>query len=177
MAAEQVKVVVGQTWTNYDDGGKVYTITRIDNSVGVCYIIRNGSEREFGCLDADGYPYSWCGDWQVVSSDTRVKVKPGQTYRSPNGSQYTISHVDNNRAYVFDLGKKSGETESFGAITKDGYPDVWGSWKLIEDSKEEAPKQIKANNQDALMAFFSQPQPGNCKCGMLKKECPYHRED
>lgn len=40
-----------------------------------------------------------------------------------------------------------------------------------------SPSRAANNHEESqeLMDFFSRPQPGNCKCGGPKSECPYHK--
>ena len=181
MAAEHIKVAAGQIWKDRTNG-KEFTITRVD--AYSCYFIKNGQEREFAELTIDGFPDGWFGDWHVVNAKTSngpIKVAIGQVYVNRAGDRYTVTSIKDKHVFCKD---PYGEVDEFGYVTEDGFPNCWGGgWHLVEGAapakKEENKKEAKATGEaeDKLFAFFSRPQPGNCKCGMPKEQCDYHRDD
>ena len=108
----------------------------------------------------------------ILKGTTKVEV--GQTWT--NGKdQLTLSRiecVEGRRTVYYD---DNGRNSLFGYLTEDGYPDCWSDcWQLMTTKLPQKEKEEKC--KDELFAFFSRPQAGNCKCGMPKDQCEYHRD-
>ena len=99
------------------------------------------------------------------------KVKVGQVWSNGN-LNFTISRVNYDAQIAYCIDKRECE---FGSLTKEGYPYNWDGWKLVKTEVQQQSKIEMKSNVDILFAFFSQPHPGECVCGLVKEFCEYHR--